>query len=106
MVDHQISTGFSPHEHGNYFLGQVVDDPGPLFYPVAFAFRASPLLCLGLLAAFASLLLWLSQPAEPGAQAPNRRGLKGVRSTGGCSPATSAATTSAVMPASRMPMAR
>ena len=27
--------------HGGFFLGEVTGDPGPLFYPVAFAFRAS-----------------------------------------------------------------
>lgn len=51
MVQFQVETGGSPHENGNYFMGRPVEDPGPLFYPVAFAFRATPLLCLGLLAA-------------------------------------------------------
>ncbi|MGH7767105.1 MAG: ArnT family glycosyltransferase, partial [Candidatus Binatia bacterium] len=29
----------SPHETGNFFMGRTVDDPGPLFYPVAIALR-------------------------------------------------------------------
>jgi Dolichyl-phosphate-mannose-protein mannosyltransferase len=34
---------------GNFFFGSVVADPGPFFYPVALAFRVTPLVCLGLL---------------------------------------------------------
>lgn len=41
--------GASPHESGNFFLGQPVDDPGPLFYPVAGAFRTTPWVLLGTL---------------------------------------------------------
>lgn len=33
-----------------FFLGRVVEDAGPLFYPVALAFRTTPLVWLGLLA--------------------------------------------------------
>jgi hypothetical protein len=40
------------HTEGNFFLGQVVDDPGPLFYPVTLLFRMTPLTLLGLVAAF------------------------------------------------------
>ena len=35
-------------ERDNFFLGRPVDDPGPLFYPLASLFRATPLLLLGL----------------------------------------------------------
>jgi 4-amino-4-deoxy-L-arabinose transferase-like glycosyltransferase len=35
-------------EHDNFFLGQPVEDPGPLFYPLALLFRATPLMLLGL----------------------------------------------------------
>jgi len=38
----------SPHERGNFFLGQVGPDPGPLFYPIALLFRLTPLTLLGL----------------------------------------------------------
>jgi hypothetical protein len=41
--------GASPHGWGNFFLGQPVDDPGPLFYPVAIALRLTPWATIGLL---------------------------------------------------------
>jgi len=41
------STAGSPHEHLNFFLGGPVLDPGPLFYPLALAFRIPPLTMLG-----------------------------------------------------------
>lgn len=47
--------GANPHESGNFFLGQPVDDPGPHFYPVAGAFRLTPWALLGLIAALAWL---------------------------------------------------
>jgi hypothetical protein len=37
-------------ETSGFFLGQVVDDAGALFYPVALAFRTTPMVWLGLLA--------------------------------------------------------
>lgn len=39
------------HTTVNYFLGRPVDDPGPLFYPLALLWRASPALLIGLVAA-------------------------------------------------------
>jgi hypothetical protein len=36
------------HENQSFFLGQVVEDPGPAFYPIATLFRLTPLTCLGL----------------------------------------------------------
>ncbi len=36
--------------HTQFFLGQVVDDPGPWFFPVAFLFKMSPLTLLGTVA--------------------------------------------------------
>jgi hypothetical protein len=36
------------HSKGNYFLGQPVEDPGPLFYPVVLLFRTTPLSLIGL----------------------------------------------------------
>ena len=48
MLEFALETGGQPHEQGSYFLGQQVDDPGPLFYPIALALRSSPLLLLGL----------------------------------------------------------
>jgi hypothetical protein len=56
-VLHQAEAdGGSPHGWGNYFLGRAVADPGPLFYPVALAFRLAPWTLLGALAGLA--LLW------------------------------------------------
>lgn len=43
-------TGGQPHEAGTFFLGSPTDDPGPLFYPVAMAFRLAPVTALGLVA--------------------------------------------------------
>lgn len=45
-----LSVG-SAHNWPNYFLGRpIVDDPGPLYYPIALAFRLTPIALLGLLA--------------------------------------------------------
>jgi hypothetical protein len=41
------------HASGSYFFGRPVDDPGWLFYPVALAFRLSPLVLVGLIAGVA-----------------------------------------------------
>ena len=41
-------TGGQPHEQGTFFWGEPRADPGPLFYPVALAFRLAPLTVLGL----------------------------------------------------------
>jgi hypothetical protein len=35
-------------EHIQYYFGRLVEDPGPTFYPVVFAFRSSVLLMFGL----------------------------------------------------------
>ncbi|MGQ9683866.1 MAG: ArnT family glycosyltransferase [Anaerolineae bacterium] len=40
----------TPHESNNYFWFAVRADPGPAFYPVAWAFRATPWAVLGLVA--------------------------------------------------------
>lgn len=46
--------GGEPHQSGNFFLGQVVEAPGPAYYPVAIALRLTPwgLIGLALLAVF------------------------------------------------------
>ena len=41
-------TGGQPHEQGTFFWGSQTADPGPLFYPVAMAFRLAPSTILGL----------------------------------------------------------
>ncbi len=38
-----------PHSNLNFFWGQMRPDPGPWFYPVAWAFRTTPLVVLGLI---------------------------------------------------------
>ena len=46
-----LNVGGSPHTWPNFFLGRIVaGDPGPLYYPVALAFRLAPPVLLGLLA--------------------------------------------------------
>ncbi len=45
------------HAKGTYFLGQVSRDPGPLFYPVTWLYRATPLVLLGIIAAPITWLL-------------------------------------------------
>ncbi len=36
------------HELGNYFMGQFTSDPGPLFYPLSWLLRTTPVVLLGL----------------------------------------------------------
>ncbi len=49
--------GLAPHENENFFLGHPTADPGPLFYPVAWLFRTTPWVLLGL--AISPFALWL-----------------------------------------------
>jgi hypothetical protein len=42
-----VDSATSPHEFGNFFMGQPVEDPGALFYPVALALRLTPWALLG-----------------------------------------------------------
>ncbi len=51
-----LSLSGAAHERGNFFAGRIVPDPGPAFYPVALAFRATVLTSLGVLLAGRSLL--------------------------------------------------
>lgn len=48
-VDFSARLGGAPHAPGNFLLGQVSEDPGPVFYPVALALRLGPATTLGLL---------------------------------------------------------
>jgi 4-amino-4-deoxy-L-arabinose transferase-like glycosyltransferase len=61
VIDKASGYAASPHERGNFFLGKVGMDPGPLFYPVALLFRLTPLTLLGL---GSSLLLLLGLSSE------------------------------------------
>ncbi len=51
----QILAGMSVHAEGhsnpNFFWGEIVEDPGWLFYPVVLRFRATPATVIGVLAA-------------------------------------------------------
>jgi 4-amino-4-deoxy-L-arabinose transferase-like glycosyltransferase len=49
MVREALANGDSPHGWGNFFWGNPIADPGPLFYPVALALRLGPLTTIGLL---------------------------------------------------------
>ena len=51
VLDTALGYAATPYETSKFFLGKAVDDPGPLFYPVVLAFRTTPLVWLGLLAA-------------------------------------------------------
>ena len=44
-----VDTALSPHEDGNFFLGQALLDPGPFFYPVATLLRMTPWTTLALI---------------------------------------------------------
>ena len=44
--------GGVPHGPGNFLLGAPIDDPGPLFYPVALVLRLGPGTMVGLLLLF------------------------------------------------------
>lgn len=59
----------TPHENGNFFLGEPRGDPGPLFYPVTLAFRLTPLTLLGipvgLVILFRNWSRWPTQRSRP-----------------------------------------
>jgi hypothetical protein len=48
-LDFSARLGGTPHAPGNFLLGSTAEDPGPLFYPVAMAFRLGPAATIGLL---------------------------------------------------------
>ncbi|MDM8528228.1 glycosyltransferase family 39 protein [Anaerolineales bacterium HSG24] len=47
--------------HNHYFLGEVSNDPGPLFYPIGWLWQATPLELIGLLMLPIAGLLWQKQ---------------------------------------------
>jgi hypothetical protein len=51
------SLGLGSSGHLQFFRGQITDDPGPAFYPVAIAFRLTPWLFVGSLVA--GVAIWL-----------------------------------------------
>ena len=48
VVEGAFSQGLSPHESSNYFVGSVRPDPGAAFYPIAWLFRTTPWVMIGL----------------------------------------------------------
>jgi hypothetical protein len=52
-IDFSARLGGTPHAPGNFLLGSTAEDPGPVFYPIAMAFRLGPATTLGLLALLA-----------------------------------------------------
>ena len=49
---------------GTFFLGQSTPDAGPLYYPIAIAFRLNPFVLVGLLAAAVAVANWLRRGAR------------------------------------------
>ncbi len=48
------------HSNPNFFMGQILHDPGPLFYPVAYYFRTTPAAIIGIIAMIVAL--WKRRP--------------------------------------------
>jgi 4-amino-4-deoxy-L-arabinose transferase-like glycosyltransferase len=65
--------GAGTHVSGNFFMGQDIDRPGPLFYPVALALRLTPWALIGLLAL--PLALRYPEESKGRSQLPARRDL-------------------------------
>jgi len=72
VIDKASGYAASPHERGNFFLGKVGQDPGPLFYPVALLFRLTPLTLLGLVSPLLLLLGLSSKAYRNWRRIPNR----------------------------------
>ncbi len=47
LIGSKYATG--GHAKGNFFMGTISNDPGPLFYPVSWLFRASPIVLVGII---------------------------------------------------------
>ena len=59
VFDTAANYAASVNEGGNFFLGEPVDDPGALFYPVQLLLRGSPLVLFGAVVTAFALLNWL-----------------------------------------------
>jgi 4-amino-4-deoxy-L-arabinose transferase-like glycosyltransferase len=57
FVGSKYATG--GHAKGNFFAGEISQDPGFLFYPVTWLFRITPLVIVGVLLAVAGWVTWL-----------------------------------------------
>ncbi|MFQ5613033.1 MAG: glycosyltransferase family 39 protein [Anaerolineae bacterium] len=68
MVGDAFTVGQVGRGHSAFFRGQISDDPGWAFYPIAVAFRLTPLTTIGL----GLTILWLVLPRR-GATTPSAR---------------------------------
>jgi 4-amino-4-deoxy-L-arabinose transferase-like glycosyltransferase len=77
VVAEVLRNGAQPHSWGNFYMGQVVADPGPLYYAVAIVLRLTPWVMIGMLATGGAVLVavlrrriaWLDRlPPAPGLQ--------------------------------------
>ncbi len=66
----EMSAYIGGHVNPNYFMGQVTQDPGPLFYPVAIFFRTTPAVLLGVVTAVIVLLAQSRHKDRPSAAWP------------------------------------
>lgn len=66
VLDKALGYAESPHERDNFFMGQVRPDPGPMFYPVAVAFRLTPLSLLGAVLSVAAVWQGLRSRGDAG----------------------------------------
>lgn len=76
MAADSFSVGEVGSGHDTFFLGQVVADPGPWFYPYVVAFRLTPVVMVGLLVALGWLIGRLigKKPPPPAPSRPELRG--------------------------------
>lgn len=51
------------HSNPNFFMGQITQDPGPLFYPVAIYFRTTPAVLVGVIVVVGVLLAAAVRPS-------------------------------------------
>jgi hypothetical protein len=78
MYNDAFQVGGAGTGHDTYYLGQVVDDPGPWFYPYAIAFRLTPVTMIGLLLVIAWLVVRFtknSPVSEPPASSAKTAGI-------------------------------
>ncbi len=72
LIGSKYATG--GHAKGNFFMGVISNDPGPLFYPVSWLFRTTPPVLLGLVVAFA-VWPWLGRRRSAAADSAQAEGL-------------------------------
>lgn len=68
LMAQETSDYVEQHVNANYFLGHPTEDPGLIFYPIAYLFRATPLALIGLVGAG-----WLAWRHRAPFDTPSRR---------------------------------